>query len=118
MIRPASIKDKQAIEYIEYLENELKVYKESPLVDTYFAIQSQIKFWNSQLTDRQIDLFADKDSKEFDRAWKYLLEATDVLKKMDELRKLMTPKQKEETDKPKMVNGSVAEKYIFNTSGK
>lgn len=112
------LKEKSAIEYAEYLEGKLKLFQESPLVETYLAIKNQIDFWNMQLTGREIDLFADKDSKEFDRSWKYMLEATDVLKKMDEIRKMMSPDQKASADKPKFREGSSAERHIFKEDKK
>lgn len=123
MERP-TIKDKAVLAYVEEIEGKLKVFTESPFVKTYITIKNQIDSFNEQLTidesttvqrvigqDKdgnaitdtyikgKIDLFGDKDSKEFDRSWKYMLESVDMNKKLDELRKLMTPEQIKQVQK-------------------
>lgn len=114
---------KKALSRIEELEKKLSVYERSPYFKTYITISNQIDSFNQQLTIRKeqkegreievgkIDLFAEKDSKEFDRAWKYLNECIELNKKLDELRKLMTPEEKKKSQELRA--GSVAEKYIF-----
>lgn len=120
MERPP-IKDKAVLAYVEDLESELRKFKTSPYLKTYITISNQIDSFNEQLTIQtvkeveikvpggasqfvdiipgKIDLFADKDSKEFDRGWKYLNECVDLNKKLDELRKLMTPEDLKELQK-------------------
>ncbi len=126
MERPAVIKDKAALAYIEYLEFELNKFKSSPYLKTYITISNQIDSFNEQLTIQtvkevevklpggesqfvdvvpgKIDLFADKDEKSFDRGWKYLNECVDLNKKLDELRKLMTPEDVKELQKQTDLN--------------
>jgi len=119
MERPP-IKDKAIIAYVEDLEAQLSAISSSPYYSTYITIKNQIDSFNDQLTIKEpikrkifvedtleeveitpgkIDLFADKDSKEFDRAWKYLLESVDLNKKLDELRRLLTPEEAKKADK-------------------
>ena len=119
MERP-HIKDKAILAYVDDLEAQLSVINESPYYNTYITIKNQIDSFNDQLTIKdpikrkifiddqleeieitpgKIDLFADKDSKEFDRAWKYLLESVDLNKKLDELRRLLTPEETKKADK-------------------
>ena len=49
MERPISIKDKEAIKYIEYLESELQRFKSSPYKDAYLSLLNQLNNWNNQL---------------------------------------------------------------------
>jgi hypothetical protein len=115
-----TIKDKAVLAYVEHLELQLSNILSSPYYNTYVTIKGQIDSFNEQLTIKEptkvkvfvgdvleevnitpgkIDLFADKDSKEFDRAWKYLLESVDLSKKLDELRKLLTPDEAKKAEK-------------------
>lgn len=114
------IKDKAVSAYVDYIEAKLSAVTSSPYYETYITIKSQIDSFNEQLTIKEptkvkcmigdieeeieitpgkIDLFASKDSKEFDRAWKYLLESVDLNKKLDEIRKMLTPEETRKADK-------------------
>lgn len=105
--------------YIESLEAELKIFQQSPHYTTYLTIFNQIESFNEQLTEQKIDLFAGGEAKEFDRSWKYMLEATEMLKHLDELRKLMTPEQQAEAQKEVMLkNIGMAEKIAMKQNGK
>jgi hypothetical protein len=117
MERPSKI-PKEVLPYIESLENELNVFKLSPYVKTYLSILVQVDNFNNQLTSQKIDLFADKDQKEFDRSWKYMLESVDMLEKLDKLRKLMTPEQQKEAQKQiDIKNLGMAEKIALKSAG-
>lgn len=116
MERPP-IKDKSSLAYIEFLESELLKFKSSPYVYTYLTVLTQIDNFNEQLTTKKIDLFADKDAKEFDRSWKYMLESVDMIKKLDELRKLMNPENiKELEEKTKYEKLGIAEKIALKSA--
>jgi hypothetical protein len=93
------IKDAAVLAYVEHLEIQLNKFLKSPYAPTYMAILKQIEDWNAQLQKNKIDLFADKDAKEFDRSWKYFMEAVEVLERLDKMRKLMTPEETKEADK-------------------
>lgn len=115
MNKPSLIKDKEVLKYIEFLELKLEKYERSPYANTYIAICKQIEVWNVQLKGQNIDLFADKDAKEFDRSWKYFMEALDVLKRLDEMRKLMTPEEVKKAEKElKDQNIGLAEKMAIH----
>lgn len=115
MERPV-IKEKAALAYVEYLEGELNKFKASPYLTTYITILTQISNFNEQLTEKKIDLFADKEAKEFDRGWKYMLESVDMIKKLDELRKLMSPEEQKELQKQIELKGlGTAEKIALNS---
>lgn len=130
------IKDKAALAYVDYLESELNKFKTSPYLKTYITISNQIDSFNEQLTIQcvrevevpvegggtrfidinpgKIDLFADKDEKSFDRGWKYLNECVDLNRKLDELRKLMTPDDMKELQKQEdLKNLGLAEKMAL-----
>jgi len=112
MERPISIKDKEAIKYIEYLESELQRFKSSPYKDAYLSLLNQLNNWNNQLLEKPIDLFGEATDKSFERAHKYLTEQKPYFEQLDYLRKLMTPDQVKDVDK-KIVSGSSAESHIF-----
>jgi hypothetical protein len=111
----------------------LDAYKEfanSPYYDTYITLFAQISDWNDQLKIAEhpetvsvtengitveksvlkgkIDLFADKDSKEFDRAFKYFAEVVLLLDAMDKIRDRLNPKEKVDAEKAKKINKSNA----------
>ncbi len=133
MDRP-QIKDKATIAYVTELEEKLSKIERSPYLKSYITLYSQIESFNEQLTIKEptkttimvngkeievdvtpgkIDLFADKDSKEFDRAKWVLLEILGLCKQLDEIRKLLLPEEVKVAEQRKIVAGSAAEKYIF-----
>lgn len=124
------VKDPEVLSYISYLEERLRKIIENPRWKSYAAARSQVDNWNDQITlhisERPnpenaeqkvqvlggfIDLFADKDSKEFDRVWKFISEVgalEDALEKM--LLKLDT-KEKESAETA--VSTSSAEYHMY-----
>lgn len=129
MERPI-IKDAKTLAYIEYLQSKLDKYESSDILDTYLTIKGQLNDFNAQLKIREeksslgekvvkgrIDLFADKESKEFDRAWKFMNEALDINKRLLELKKLMTPDEVVKAGERKMNEQSSAERHIFKAKG-
>lgn len=109
MERP-KIKDPEVLKYVTHMEEELQKYRRSPYASTYITLLSQINDWNDQLTIKntvevehegkkipvtpgKIDLFADKEAKEFERAFKYFGDVLQMIKTLDEIRKLMTPEE-------------------------
>jgi len=118
MERP-KITSKEVLAYVEYLEQELDKFNQSPYKATYITLKSQIDSFNEQLTigseetktieiDGQphelvtvkgkIDLFASKDAKEFDRAYKYLDDCLGFAKNLAELKKLLTPEERKDIE--------------------
>ena len=126
MERPISIKDKEAIKYIEYLENELQRFKSSPYVKTYLTIYNQLADFNDQLTITtkqvngetvnlgRVDLFSETTDKSFDRIKWYFEHILELNKNLDELRKLMTPLEQKELNKQlELKNLGVAERIAL-----
>ena len=113
MEKPTNTKDAKALSaYISYLETQLQIFEKSPYANTYKAIFKQIEDWNTQLGEKNIDLFADKDSKEFDRAFKYFMEASDVLDRLDKMRGKMTVDEKKDLNVKKPLSEDSAENYL------
>lgn len=130
MERPAKI-DKNTLPYVEHLEQRLIKFESSPDVRTYITIYDQIESFLDQLTickktvnvegvDREVftgfvDLFADKDSKEFDRIKWFFEHILELRKTLEELRKMMTPEnQKELAKELAHKNLPIAEKIALN----
>ena len=140
MKRPESkLKDKAWEEYITHLEKEHLKLRCSPYYESYKTLHDQLSSWNNQLSisdekkervlgyDKEgtavketyqqgyIDIFADKDSKEFERAIKYFDQMEGLLSKLDSIRMKMNPeerKQLEEDEKRRALSG--AEKFLSN----
>ena len=111
--------------YVEYLEERLSKYENSPYVKTYLTLLNQINDFNEQLTIQEkevnvenvptkmmfgrIDLFGTKDEKEFERGFKYMLEVNALLENIEKIRIKMTVEEKEEV---KSVNPDTADGFI------
>ena len=126
-----SVKDPRVLAYIEHLESR-QIPENNSRVKTYLALRAQVDNWNDQITlgeemevpdpvlegktikirKGQVDLFADKDTKDFDRVFKYLEKADDIEDSLQKMYDKLTSPEKEEV---KRVQGSAAEKHIFAT---
>ena len=133
MERPI-IKDKNALEYVAFLEKRLDAYEKSPYYKTYTTLHDQIGSFNDQLSlgkkkkimvdDKEIeidpgfvDLFADKDDKSFDRTKWYFDNMLSLNKNLDEIRKLMTPEdQKKLAERDRIKSAGLAEKIALGLS--
>lgn len=132
MKRP-TIKDKAVLAYVEELETKLEKYEKSPYVKTYLTLINQVNDLNRQLelkdekvfvegqgevmmTKGRIDLFGDKDEKEFERGFKYMLEVNKMLDNLENIRKKMTAEEKDEVKKT-LVKAEGVEEFI-SESGK
>lgn len=135
MLQPnlKSVKDTNVLAYISYLEKrnaELTKFETKSGFATYIAIKNQIDSFNEQITIKTvslpdpddatksidvesgfISLFADKDSKEFERSFKYMESAFEMVDRQEKLYKLLTEEEKEQVKK--FAAGSSAEKHIF-----
>jgi hypothetical protein len=126
-----SVKDPAVLKYIEYLEQTTDILLNNSRAKTFIVLRRQVDSWNEQLIIRDeerpdpddpsktvtvkagyIDLFADKDSKEFDRVWKYLDGADDLEDKLAKMHEKLKPDEKEQV--AKIREGSSAERNIFN----
>lgn len=110
--------EKQKNPLLKECFDELKRFLDSPHLESYLTLQGQIEDFNSQLTIKpeekkkrvigndqdgnvievdwmpgKIDLFADKDFKEFDRSFKYMIELPSLLDALDKIRKKISPEE-------------------------
>ena len=132
--------DKQRIKELEdrnaELEKRFDDMQRGNRLNTYLAIDGQISSFNMQLaisntvktiTDDDgntkevrsgyIDLFADKDAKEFDRAKWYFEHYPDLIKSQSELYKMLTEEEKKEADNTASSFDSVREKVSKELNG-
>ncbi len=119
MERP-QIKDAKILAYIEPIEKRLDIFENSPYVQSYLAVYFQLVSFNQQLKipegyTKNIDLFADKEDKSFDRTKWYFENILELNKTLDELRKLMTPDQQKEISKQAInAKAGLAEQLALN----
>ncbi|MCZ2394915.1 MAG: hypothetical protein LC100_00055 [Chitinophagales bacterium] len=91
---------------LEELYREIVVIYQSPYYDTYLAILEQVEDFNRQLKKNKMDLFADKEDKAFERGFKYMKEACDILSNLERLKEKMThEEQKAISSKKSKVSG-------------
>ena len=124
MKRPP-IKDGAIKAYVDDLEERLSKYEKSPYVKTYLTMLNQVNDFNEQLTIQQVEvqdgdnkrtvtvgrinLFGEKDEKEFERSFKYMLEVNGLLDSIEKIRMKMSASEKEEVKK---INPDTADGFI------
>jgi Zn-dependent oligopeptidase len=85
------IKDKNALAYIEHLENKLRIYTDSPYTETYISIKKIVNSINSQIQKIDINI----DSEDSAKTMKKVTESTEQLgsyiKVLDSLQAKMNP---------------------------
>ncbi len=126
-----SVKDKEVLAYIEYLEKQTAILTTNSRAKTYVALRNQVNSWVEQLTIREakmphpedpnkvidvtlgyVDLFGNKDEKEFDRVWKFMEGADEMEDRLQKMYDKLLPQEKEDVDKIPL--GSSVERHIFN----
>lgn len=118
------IAEKQPL--VKKLLDDYNEFYKSPYFDTYITLYTQVSDWNAQLKigeekttigengiqvktqSGKIDLFADKDSKEFERVFKYFSEVLTILDALDKIREKLSPKEKVDAEKAKKLSKSNA----------
>ena len=137
MKRPETT-DPKVSAYIDHLEAEIEAIKGSSALSAYLTLRAQMEDWNAQLTlsdeteEREvgedeegnpvmgtfkkgkINLFSHKDSKEFDRAFKYFDKIVDLQKQLESLWAMMSPDQQQEISVIKKKKGGIAEQLASN----
>lgn len=125
---PAQIKELEMMTSpaVKALLQEWKFFMESPYAETYTTIRDQITDWNEQLKIKEdevrqrvignditgnlitvawipgrVDLFADKDTKDFERVFKYFDGAKSLVETLDAIRSKMTPEEQRDAQKDK-----------------
>lgn len=106
MIRPnlKSVKDKDVISYIEYLENQLK----TPYINSFLSLKSLVDRGNKQLSDtanEQIDF----ESKAFAAVSKFISLQKGYYEQMDYFKSKMNP---EEVKKTQVTKSEGVEEFL------
>ncbi len=118
MKKPSNIKDKDALKYIKYLEDELSLFTNSPLVASYMSTLTFLNRMNKQIIDKEIDIFDEKAKPKFEMAHKFLTEKQPYLEQLEYIRALMTPdKQKELQREVEIANLNMAERLALSNNG-
>jgi len=99
MKRPAKIKDEDVLAYIDFLEAELRVFTESPLIQAYLSTLNFLNKIDAQIIEREIDIFAEKSKPQFEMAHKFLTEKQAYLEQLEYLRAAMTPEKQKQLRK-------------------
>lgn len=90
-LKKLCLKDEALYAIYEQVEKCVK----SPYYNTYMAIRKQVDDFNRQLTNNNIDLFAEAADKSFERSFKYMKEVYDTLEVLDKIRLKMTNDEQE-----------------------
>lgn len=127
-MKEPKITDKAIAAYVEELKAKLALYEKSPYLKTYLTLVGQLNDLNEQLaikpqvnrtetrqkkegdaivdyeatitvTPGRLDLFGEKNDKEFDRAFKFMLEVNTLLDNIEKIRLKMTPEEKVDATK-------------------
>lgn len=116
MERPP-IKDKAILAYVEYLEAELKIYKESPLVSSYLSTLTFIETTDQSIIDKADTMLSVENKPIFEMAHKYNIEKIPYFEQLKWLRKEMSPEQVKELD-TKLTEHRIAKKTRMNIAEK
>lgn len=146
MISEEILKDLEKLsikhESVKALLEEWKYFIESPYAETYRTIKEQIKDWNEQLkikpeelrkrvigedqdgkviavdwTPGKVDLFGDKDNKEFERVFKYFCDVDLMLKTLESIRSKMSPEEIEDVLNKDIVTHKDLKRVAFGKTG-
>ena len=93
MLKPSlkSIKDKSIIEYIEYLENQLKVYTESTCSQSYLNLKRIVDAGNQQLSTFEIDILTEEGQKKYKLVSKFVSDMQENTEQLEFFKSRMTP---------------------------
>ena len=86
------------------LVKEYDAIMSSEVLETYMTLKAHVRDWNDQLrieksagkTKGRIDLFAHKETKEFDRVFRYFSEIDSIIGTLERLRSKLTPSEVED----------------------
>jgi hypothetical protein len=111
----AGVKDEKVLAYIDYLESELKIFTESPHVDSYLSIKRVIDSGNEQIAENKINLFTEKGQEDYKTIGKFTSELKKLEDHLEYLRLKMNPSQKKQLEaKVKEDSLGMAEKIALN----
>lgn len=84
-----NIKDKSVIEYIEYLESQLK----TPYADSFLSLKRMVDKGNSQIKNTEIDIFTPDGDAKFKQASKFSSQLKDWFDQMEYFKSKMSPEE-------------------------
>ena len=110
-----SVKDKLILEYIEYLEKQLKIFTESSYVNSYLSIKTIVDTGNKQIAEKVIDIFTPEGQKDHQSITKFGAQLQKYEEQMESFRAKMNPQQQRELDaRIKENNLGTAEKIALH----
>jgi hypothetical protein len=89
---------KDALLRIDELEGQLKIYTESPFVESYISTLTFINSTDKNIIDKVDDMMTVDNKVIFEMAHKYQTEKIPYFEQLDWLRKKMSPEQVEELE--------------------
>lgn len=98
MEKPTKIKDKDALAYIEFLENKLRIYTESPYTPSYISIKKIVDGINNQIQKIDINIDSEASEKQFIKITKFATQLDASVKTLDSFKAKMNPKDVEIAD--------------------
>lgn len=117
MEKPTSIKDKNALAYIDFLEEKLSTFTKSPYVNSYLSLKRMVDRGNQQLAE-SADSEIDFDSDKFKAISKFVSLQKGYIEQMDYYRTKMLPLDQRELDEQLKQNAGIAEKVALKKHGK
>jgi len=85
----SKVKDKSVLEYIAYLENQLK----SPYAESYLSLKRMIDKGNSQIKNIEIDIFTPEGEAKFKQASKFSSQLKDWFDQLEYFKSKMSPEE-------------------------
>ena len=113
MTRPdlKKVKDKPVLDYIEYLENQLK----TPYAESFMSLKRMVDKGNKQLTTFDIDIFTPEGEIQFRQASKFSSQLKTWFEEMDFFKSKMSP---EEFAKSLVTKAEGVEEFLKENSKK
>lgn len=85
------IKDKNALAYIDYLENKLRIYTDSPYTPSYISIKKIVDSINFQIQKIDINIESEDSDKQFKNITKFAAQLQDYSEQLDFFKSRMNP---------------------------
>ena len=95
MIRPKVIKDKSCLEYIEYLEAQLK----TPYAEAFLSLKRMVDQGTSQIKDIKFNVFDSDGETTFKQAAKFTSQLKDWYSEMEYFKSKISPEEMVEINK-------------------
>lgn len=106
-----SIKDKSVIEYIDYLESQLK----TPFAESYLAIKKIVEAGNAQIKKETFDIFDPSSDKKTAMVAKFLDSQQKYAEQMMYFKSKMTESEVKDLDKIALDSAPALERQVFKS---